>query len=82
MLKLIIVIIANKAYVVVVKEAAPVIAPFLQYILTQYKTGQVPSNCVTANVSPVFKKRNREEPCNYRPISLTSVSCKIMEHVI
>ena len=55
MLKLIIVIIANKAYVVVVKEAAPVIAPFLQYILTQYKTGQVPSDCVTANVSPVFK---------------------------
>ena len=34
MLKLIIVIIVNKAYVVVVKEAAPVIAPFLQYFLT------------------------------------------------
>ena len=51
-------------------------------LLYQYKTGQVPSDWVTANVSPVFKKRNRKKPCNYRTISLTSVSCKIVEHII
>ena len=46
------------------------------------QTGHVPSDWVTANVTPVFKKGNRNEPSNYRPISLTSVPCKIMEHII
>ncbi len=35
-----------------------------------------------ANVIPIFKKGNTMEPDNYRPISLTSVLCKIMESII
>ena len=67
----------------VLKEAATVIAPFLHYIFTlSMQTGHVPSDWVTANVTPVFKKGNRNEPSNYRPISLTSVPCKIMEHIL
>ena len=51
----------------VLKEAVPVIAQFLQYIFTlSAQTGQVPSDWVTTNVTPVFKKGNREEPSNYR----------------
>lgn len=30
----------------------------------------------------VFKSGNKDSPVNYRPISLTHVPCKIMEHVI
>jgi len=30
----------------------------------------------------IFKKGNRSTPANYRPISLTSVLCKVMEHII
>ena len=52
---------------------------FLHY---QYKTCQVPSVWVIANITPVFKKRNREEPSNYRPISLTSVSCKMEWNIL
>ena len=37
---------------------------------------------VPANVVPVFKKGNTSLAANYRPISLTCVSCKIMEHII
>ena len=35
-----------------------------------------------AFVTPVFKKGNRNEAENYRPVSLTWVTCKIFEHVI
>ena len=30
----------------------------------------------------MFKKGNRSSPSNYRPVSLTSILCKLLEHVI
>ena len=45
-------------------------------------TGQLPDDWKLANVVPVFKKGNTSLAANYRPISLTCVSCKIMEHII
>ena len=30
----------------------------------------------------LFKKGDRHQASNYRPVSLTSVSCKILEHVL
>ena len=47
-----------------------------------YNTGQLPDDWKLANVVPVFKKGNTSLAANYRPISLTCVSCKIMEHII
>ena len=35
-----------------------------------------------ANVSPIFKKGSRKVAANYRPVSLTSISCKIMEAAV
>jgi hypothetical protein len=35
-----------------------------------------------AIVSPVFKKGDRNNAANYRPVSLTSICCKLCEHVI
>ena len=35
-----------------------------------------------ANITPVFKKGNRSCPTNYRLISLTSICCKTLEHII
>ena len=31
---------------------------------------------------PIFKKGNRSDPGNYRPVSLTCICCKILEHII
>ena len=45
-------------------------------------TGEVPDDWRTANVTPAFKKGQKYQEENYQPILLTSVCCKIMEHVI
>lgn len=40
--------------------------------------GEVPDGQMkTANVMPIFKKVEKEDPGNYKPSSLTSVSWKI-----
>ena len=45
-------------------------------------TGTVPDDWKMALVTPVFKKGKRSAPENYRPVSLTSICCKINEHII
>ena len=42
----------------------------------------VPDDWRQANVAPVFKKGHRSSVGNYRPISLTSIICKLMESLI
>ncbi len=42
----------------------------------------MPDDWKDANVAPVFKKGNQSTPANYRPVSLTSISCKLMEHIM
>jgi hypothetical protein len=46
------------------------------------RTGAVPADWREANVTPIFKKGNRTAPENYRPVSLTSVCCKLLESII
>ena len=46
------------------------------------ETGIIPADLKSANVTAVHKKGNRQEPGNYKPISLTSVVCKTMERLI
>ncbi len=45
-------------------------------------TGKVPKEWKRAEVVPVYKSENKEELLNYRPVSLTSVVCKMCEKVI
>lgn len=66
----------------VLKEMASQVAPILTMIYKRYETGIVPSIWKTANVCPVFKKGKRFEAINYRPVSLTCICCKIMEHIV
>ena len=44
--------------------------------------GKLPSDWKTALVSAIFKKGNKSLASNYRPVSLTSVVCKIMEKLV
>jgi hypothetical protein len=46
------------------------------------ETGDSPQDWKTASVTPIFKKGTKGDPGNYRPVSLTSVPCKILESII
>ena len=45
-------------------------------------TGEVPEDWRIANVVPLFKKGSRDNPGNYRPVSLTSVVGKLLEKIL
>jgi hypothetical protein len=54
------------------KETAKEITPALTFIFKAFiNQGKIPSDWKTAIVAPVFKKGDRGQPSNYRPISLT-----------
>ncbi len=56
-------------------EIAPAITVFFQMLIN---VGEVPSQWKKARITPVFKKGGRAETANYRPISLTSITCKML----
>ena len=65
------------------RECATVLAKPLSLIFRQsYNTGILPDEWKTAHIVPIFKKGIRTDPANYRPVSLTSVPCKVMETII
>ncbi|KAK4811337.1 hypothetical protein QYF61_024473 [Mycteria americana] len=67
----------------VLRELAEELAKPLPIIYQQsWLTGEVPDDWRLANVMPIYKKGKKEDPGNYRPVSLTSVPGKIMEWFI
>jgi hypothetical protein len=65
------------------KELSVELAPVLTVIFTQsIESSELPSTWLKADVAPVFKKGSTCLPENYRPVSLTCVTCKILEHII
>ena len=61
------------------KELVPILPRIFQRSLD---TGKLPDIWKEANVSPIFKKGGKSDPSNYRPISLTCVLCKVLEHIV
>ena len=65
------------------RECSSVIAEPLSKIFTlSYDTGLLPNEWKMAHVVPIFKKGDRTQCGNYRPVSLTSIPCKVMESII
>jgi len=67
----------------VLKELADVLAKPLSIIYQQsWLTREDTVDWKLANVMPTYKKGWKEDPGNYRPVSLTSVPGKVMEQII
>ena len=43
---------------------------------------EIPQDWKQALVVPIFKKGDKHQLSNYRPVSLTSITCKLLEHII
>ena len=67
----------------VLKECSSEITPILALIYNDsLAQGTVPDDWRQANVAPIFKKREKYDAANYRPVSLTCICCKTLEHII
>ena len=67
----------------VLKECSNEISPILALIYNEsLARGEVPDEWRQANVSPVFKKGEKYDAANYRPVSLTCICCKTLEHIL
>ncbi|BHF73935.1 hypothetical protein SprV_0401701900 [Sparganum proliferum] len=65
------------------KELAPEISkPVALIFQASFVTGCLPSYWKSATITPLFMGGSRASADNYRPVSFTSICCKIMEKII
>ena len=56
--------------------------PIYDTIECSFKTRKFLKEWKRADIMPIYKNGNKEKTLNYRPVSLTSIVCKICEGVI
>ena len=67
----------------ILKELATELGPVLAHLFQQsIDTGVILREWSLVNICPLFKKSDRSLACNYRPVSLTCVPCKLLEHIV
>ena len=71
--------ISNRLLKLLAEEVSPILQILFEATLKQ---GYLPKEWRHALVSPIFKKGDNGKAANYRPVSLTSVVCKTMEHIV
>ena len=64
------------------KLAFPLAYPLSLIMRISMLTGEVQYDWHCVNITAIHKSGNAHIPVNYHPISLTSTSCRVMEHVI
>ena len=61
------------------QETAAVLKTPLQKLFTKcISIGKIPDSWRLGHITPIFTKGKKSDPANYRPVSLTSVICKVM----
>ena len=60
-------------------ELGPVFANLFHQTIDKF---EIHKEWSLANICSLFKKGDRSLACNYRPVSLTCVPCKLLEHMV
>ena len=73
----------DKIRPLILKELRVELAPIIKVIFERsLETGKIPTDWCKANVTPIYKKGDKSLASNYRPISLTCILCKVLEHIL
>ena len=73
----------DKIHPRVLHEIAEAISlPVAVIFNTSLKTNKLPKEWKKANVTAIYKKGNKSQAGNYRPVSLTSILCKLLENIL
>ncbi|KAJ7405703.1 hypothetical protein WISP_138052 [Willisornis vidua] len=64
------------------EQADSITKPFLVIFEQSWDSREVPADWKLVNIVTIFKKSKKEDPTNYRTVSLTSVPDKVMEKII
>ena len=68
---------------IVLKTCAKTLAPGMTKIFQKsIDCSELPDDWLSTNVAPVYTKGDVHRAENYRPVSLISVTCKLLEHII
>ena len=66
-----------------IKDCADSVAPVLAALINKsFEEGRYPSCFKMSKITPIYKEGDRDEPANYRPISIIPVFSKIFETVV
>ena len=67
----------------VLRELAnEVVYPLYIIFKKSLSDSELPASWKLGHITPIFKKGSKSEASNYRPVSLTSVVCKTLEHLV
>lgn len=73
----------DEVHPLLLKNCAESLAdPIVHLLRSSFMQGVLPSVWKTAWVVPIFKKGDKLNAVNYRPISLVSIVCKILERLV
>ena len=67
----------------ILKKLATELGPVFVHLSRQsLDTDEIPKGWSLANICPLYKKGDRALACDYRPVFLTCVPCKLLEHMV